>query len=357
MAAVGVGQEWPQSGLESVGFCEVCSSTHSSIMYEDLEDTIFQAAPGRWTLRHCDGCGSAYLNPRPTKESIHVAYEDYYTHSIDNSDLAFLRAPNGIAHQLRRRIRNACLNDEYGLRLLPSFPFEHMVARATGARGRHVAYNIRHLPRPTEDSRELLDVGCGNGAFLKIANTLGYRAVGLEADEEAVAVAAAHGLSVEHGSVPDAPLPKGSYNQITVSHVIEHLHSPKTAMSSLLSALRPGGRIWLQTPNVEAQGLAEFGRNWRGLEPPRHLWLFSPASLERLLLECGFCNCRLLEPPKQVEWFHKQSACLQAGLSPYSDRGNDFMRKLKIRGVRKAERAVKRNPSTAETVTMIAYRP
>lgn len=357
MVAAVMQEDWPQSDLESVEFCEICGSSHRSVLLDDLWDSIFRVAPGRWTLWHCDECGSAYLDPRPTRESIHVAYEAYYTHQASDDGAKFVRAPEGLVGSLRRRVRNVYLNGKYQHRLAPALPLNQIWARALGARGGRIAYNIRHLPAPAAKKKTLLDVGCGNGAFLQIAKTLGYRVEGLEPDPDAARVSVTQGFRVWQGTVPDTPLPEGAYSQITLSHVVEHLHSPKAAMMSLFRALLPGGRIWIQTPNIEAQGFAKFGRDWRGLEPPRHLCLFSPGSLERLLVECGFRSCQLLDPPKQVDWFYKQSACIRAGMSPYSDRGESYIQNLKIPNVNAEEHVVSRNPGVAETVTMIAYRP
>jgi SAM-dependent methyltransferase len=84
----------------------------------------------------------------------------------------------------------------------------------------------------------------------------------------------------------------GGYDVITLSHVIEHVHDPSALLRAIYRMLRPGGLLWLETPNLDSLGHARFGRNWRGLEPPRHLLLFSVDSLKFALAQAGFTRLR-----------------------------------------------------------------
>ena len=52
--------------------------------------------------------------------------------------------------------------------------------------------------------------------------------------------------------------------------------------------LRPGGTLWLQTPNIDSIGHKIYGLNWRGLEPPRHLVLMTMQTLRKILENAGF---------------------------------------------------------------------
>ncbi|MDQ3823220.1 MAG: class I SAM-dependent methyltransferase, partial [Actinomycetota bacterium] len=63
---------------EPVPACPVCGDGRRGVLHAGLVDRLY-GAPGRWTLHRCAGCGAAYLDPRPTPESIAAAYERYYT--------------------------------------------------------------------------------------------------------------------------------------------------------------------------------------------------------------------------------------------------------------------------------------
>ncbi len=80
------------------------------------------------------------------------------------------------------------------------------------------------------------------------------------------------------------------FDLITLSHVIEHVHYPIDLLRACHRLLKPGGVLWLETPNIKSYGHRFYGRFWRGLEPPRHLVIFSPSGLFSILNDTGFVN-------------------------------------------------------------------
>ena len=73
-------QEWPPGGLERVHQCPACAGTERELLHAGLTDRLFGCAAGTWSLWRCATCGSAYLDPRPTQETILLAYGEYFTH-------------------------------------------------------------------------------------------------------------------------------------------------------------------------------------------------------------------------------------------------------------------------------------
>ena len=292
--------EWPSDGLERVRACPLCDGRARSTLYEGLQDHAFKAAPGTWTLQQCRDCGCAYLDPRPTAATIGLAYERYYTHQSNPADSTFAR--------LRRRIADAYLNGRYGTSYPNALPGGRLLA---GFLPRSRAYldvtYARHLGPSTGDNRRLLDVGCGNGAFLQFAAHLGWAAEGIDNDPGAVAAARNAGCNVVHGSLDDLPLRNGWYRHVTLSHVIEHVHDPLKLLRQCLELLAPGGRLWLETPNLQSVGHDVFGASWRGLEPPRHLVLFDRSSLTSVLAAAGFSNVEFLAHPGITTFIWQQS--------------------------------------------------
>jgi|TARA_R110002073_G_scaffold129760_8_gene276160 SAM-dependent methyltransferase len=139
-----------------------------------------------------------------------------------------------------------------------------------------------------ETPGRVLEVGSGNGVRLKRLVDLGWDGEGQEIDVAAADLANSLGLQVHSGSIYDTCFSGKKYDRIVSNHVLEHLHDPAEVMTRCRELLDEKGEITVITPNICSFGSRLFGRNWRGLEPPRHIQIYSPASLRQLLLNCGY---------------------------------------------------------------------
>jgi SAM-dependent methyltransferase len=336
---------WPAGGLEAVTTCPVCGSAEQLPFFDGLRDRAFRTAPGTWTLVRCPDCRSAYLDPRPTQETIELAYRSYYTHASG--------APPQVG-RLRRGLANDYLKARWGYDEEPVVPGGRLIPKLAPSRGALVDREIRHLP--AMPGGRLLDVGCGSGAFLAQMVELGWRAQGIDPDPTAVAGAREAGLEVSQATLADLDTEEhaGEFDAITLSHVIEHLHDPGGDLRRIKRLLRPGGLLWIATPNLEALGLRRFGRDWLGLDPPRHLVLFTRSSLETLVRDTG------LEPlpapaasPHALQMF-SQSTAIGQGRLPDEGPANGARRLRALAAV--ANLASLRDPRHAEELVVLARR-
>jgi 2-polyprenyl-3-methyl-5-hydroxy-6-metoxy-1,4-benzoquinol methylase len=265
----------------------------------------------------CADCRTAYLDPRPSQASIHLAYTRYYTHKAVNKgdDYSSLN----LARRLRRRFVNGYTNWRYATRAEPSSSLGILVAFALPNLKKLLDSRYRHMPHPPKVGGALLDVGCGDGAFLDIAHSCGWETVGLDPDALAVSNAVERGLRVYEGGIEYFEGKEELFDVITLSHVIEHVHQPTRALRTCFSLLKPKGQLWLATPNVDSSGHARFQSNWRGLEAPRHLVLFNRDSLMQALTEAGFSSPRERPSPSASAGMFKKSFAMEQGYSPYDD--------------------------------------
>jgi SAM-dependent methyltransferase len=90
------------------------------------------------------------------------------------------------------------------------------------------------------------------------------------------------------GSFESIGYPDNSFDAIAMYHVIEHIPDPISLLKECYRILKPGGHLFAVTPNIESWGHRKFGINWRGLEPPRHLHLFSQTTLHSCAQKSGF---------------------------------------------------------------------
>lgn len=308
---------WPESDLETLGQCPICGSLDRSIAYGDLKDKIFFCAPGTWTLWSCASCDVVYLDPRPTLSSIGRAYAKYYTHNSNGKTYA-----KQIKNTLRKLVWNSYLSRQHGFRLNAALPLGWMLFAVRPALAANLRNRIRNLPPPSGEFDRVLDVGCGSGEFLEIARELGYQAEGIEVDPVAREHAAAKNLLVHPGPLPGSGLTAGTYSHILLNHVIEHFHDPAAALEEVYSLLRPGGTVWLQTPNNAAASLRRYGGNSRLLEPPRHLVIFNTRSLREVLAKVGFEEVTILDENVVMDQDYtftvSQSWLIEQGLDPYA---------------------------------------
>jgi SAM-dependent methyltransferase len=157
----------------------------------------------------------------------------------------------------------------------------------TRLRARLMLRRLRWDCPPWRGRGRYLDVGCGSGGALGVARALGWQVAGVEVDEAAAAKARRFSARVHAGDLQAAPFAPGEFDLITAFHVLEHVPDPVGAVRRMLGWLAPGGLLVIEVPNAGGLGARLFGRAWSGLELPRHLSHFTPATLERAVGQAG----------------------------------------------------------------------
>jgi 2-polyprenyl-3-methyl-5-hydroxy-6-metoxy-1,4-benzoquinol methylase len=256
------------------------------MLYEGLRDVTFFVAPGEWTLWRCSECASAYLDPRPDERTVGLAYANYYTHSSGHPP-----EPATVLQRVRSALANGYRNERYKTQLPQAWRAGYLLAMAIPPLAAIVDIQFRYLPRARSAAPRVLDVGCGSGEWLGLAHSAGYRVAGIEPDPVARQRACSTGLDVR-GSFADFAGDRGGFDYITLSHVLEHVHDSVATLRECHGLLRPGGAVFVDTPNIDALGHRLYGRYWRGLEVPRHLVLFNLTGLSQILSEAGFVRLR-----------------------------------------------------------------
>lgn len=341
---------WPADGLETVPVCPACGSASRRPLYRDLSDKVFFCAPGRWALYACEGCLSAYLDPRPSPASIHLAYRSYYTHSRrrrqDDAELGGLR-------RLMRALANGYRNHRYGSDFRPASALGRVLMPLLLPLRRSLDGELRYLP-PLRPGVRLLDVGFGNAAFLDVARRAGWQVAGADPDPRVVARARGEGFEVREGGIEAYADAAGGFDAITLGHVIEHVHQPLAVLRAAHALLRPGGCLYLDTPNVEAAGHRRYREHWRGLEVPRHLVLFSATALQDMLREAGFGRVERHCHSEILAGLSAKSEAIAAGRDPYAP-GPRPPRRLLVRAAL-SELATLFDKGRSEFITLSAYK-
>ena len=272
---------WSRGTLIHLDACPACGASLVAAEYSRRDDGL--AMPDVWRMVKCGRCRSIYLADRPDDESLPYAYADYYTHQADNE------SATAQAGGLLDRLINGYLNERFGMSRPWALKAGYWLFRALPPLRMKLDVYCRHVPAELcNRSGRLLDVGCGNGAFLLRAREMGLDVHGCEPDPMAVATCGRLGLDVRLGDVWTAGFPDAAFDYITLNHVIEHVSDPGRLLAKLRVMLKPGGILWLGLPNPDALGLSALRQGWKGLHPPFHLVIPSQAILSEWLRKAGF---------------------------------------------------------------------
>jgi 2-polyprenyl-3-methyl-5-hydroxy-6-metoxy-1,4-benzoquinol methylase len=224
-----------------VGFCPLCGASPSALFIEHAGNR----------LARCAACQLVYLDPLPSAATITKLYSDTYSGATESY---FTKPKKKLARSLRRARRIASC-------------FEG------GASGKC-----------------FLDVGASGGFMVEAARRAGFTAFGVEPDGPAVEYARQHYPANRYfqgfaGSVDFGDL---RFDAIYCSEVIEHAPDCHDFMGALARLCRPGGVLYLTTPDISHWRVPRDIRKWDAFCPPAHCLYFSPGNLHGLLARHGF---------------------------------------------------------------------
>lgn len=229
--------------------CPVCGSAGISEVFKVKDNTVSQEY---FEIYHCRNCQVRFTQNPPSETSIGAYYksEEYISHT-DTS--------KGLINRLYRFVRNFSLNQK-----------KKLVEKETGLK-----------------KGNLLDVGSGTGHFTSAMKKADWKVTGLEPDEGARDLA-----SKEH-SIELLPsgelfnLSEKRFNAITLWHVLEHVHDVKKYMQTFKNLLADTGRLFIAVPNYTSYDAEKYKEYWAAYDVPRHLYHFTPQTMQWLMKECG----------------------------------------------------------------------
>lgn len=231
--------------------CPLCKANDALEIMSVYDWYNFNGGP--FTFVRCQECGLTYLNPRPSGSELltynHTMWERW---SVTEESRDLIGSP------------------ELALQTYPEI--------------------IDELIKRKPEKGKLLEVGSGQGGFLKACQMQGWDVYGLDISEECIAyVRNKHGIkNALVADLLDAGYVDNQFDVVILNHLIEHLANPQEYIKEIHRILKPTGILCISTPNIDGQSAKIFGKYWQGLFVPLHLVLFTPDTLARMLQETKF---------------------------------------------------------------------
>ncbi|MEO6230056.1 MAG: class I SAM-dependent methyltransferase [Ferruginibacter sp.] len=227
--------------------CPSCNGENISKVLTCRDHTVSKESFEIW---ECEKCSLRFTQHVPNQDSIGPFYQsDTYISHTDTE--------KGIINKLYKIARNYTLKWKMQL--------------------------VKTVTGKVKTPGSLLDIGAGTGAFLQSVNEAGWTARGLEPDE------GARKICLDNYKLQlDSPeklfeLANETFDAVTMWHVLEHVHQLHGYFQQIKRVLKQGGVALIALPNYTSLDATYYGANWAAYDVPRHLYHFSPASMETLV--------------------------------------------------------------------------
>ena len=264
--------------------CDLCESGDADFLF-NAKDRLY-GCEGLFTYVKCRSCGLVYMNPRISTNQVKKFYPDDYAPyrseikrlpKSRNSQIAKLKNTS-----LVRTFRNVRKQFFSNVKMIPSVR--------------------RRLNRESK----LLDVGCGSGKFLdRIRTNTGCQVYGVDISEAASRTAKDNfSLNIFNGPITEAPFPADSFDIITAWWYLEHVTNPSEVLRKLSSLLKHDGYCIIGVPNIDSFNARIFKDKWYHLDCPRHLYIYSPNTITKLLDKTGFVITKIVFDKTPWGLFH-----------------------------------------------------
>ena len=270
--------------------CSVCCNKN---LVRHLSTQDFFGTNETFHLLRCEACQTLYTSPFPDQ----------------NESITYYKSNSYVSH-----------GDSKG------FLFDKIYSLA-----KHINLKKKYsiLSKHVTPKRHL-DIGCGTGDFLSYLKQKGIEVTGVEIDQNAKEAATKKGIQTFQTL---QSVPKNTYDSISMIHVLEHVHELENYMNITRNLLSKKGILFLALPNFLSHDASVFKRYWAGYDVPRHLYHFSPQSIQTLADKFGLNLVKTY--PMKFDSYYASLLSIQ-----YSTRSTNYLKAF-IQGALSNNKALK----------------
>ena len=142
-------------------------------------------------------------------------------------------------------------------------------------------------------TNNLLEVGSGEGFFLNQAKAHNWNVYGTEFIDRFIQRCRERGIIMHKGKLDVSNYAPQSMDIIIWIEVLEHINDPVEELKKFRTLLRPGGIVYLTTPNFNSISRHSLKERLNLISYPNHLAYYTPATLKYLFEHNGFKKVRI----------------------------------------------------------------
>lgn len=240
----------------SIFECAWCSHRLPNAPTASTHDYTYRTCANTFHYYLCSNCQSLTLGNRPVESTLGLIYPSNY-----------------LTYDYKKQ-----LGLSYVLKLLyNTFKSRLLVGKVFG--------NRKNMPdlSPATTNISILDVGCGGGDFIAALKKAVTHGTNLKCAATGVDIVAPITDKLDiciEADISVFDLSPNAYHIITCFQVLEHVANPRDVLRKLVSSLRPGGALVIETPYYGSVDRIVFpNRMWSGWHAPRHWCILSPSGL------------------------------------------------------------------------------
>ncbi len=277
---------------QKLNYCPNCES-EKNLFWCTGHDRLYESNQQEFIYSRCQNCNLIFQSLRPLETEIHNFYPKNYQ-----------------PYQSKKEQKNSSNLNLSRDKLQEENPFHLTILQKIVTKTKKLTksaltnlfpetykWQLQEFYQPPEAGSSLLDFGCGSELFLNNARERGWNTIGIDFSPQSVEQVRAHGHQglLMSSQVWDE-IEDESLDCVRMNHVLEHLYDPQENLQAIYAKMKPGGTLHIGVPNPYSITSRIFRSSWWGLECPRHIMLYSPTLLKKILAAMRFSEIKLLQP-------------------------------------------------------------